>query len=135
MDPFPVLIIAVKILILVLAVKTARRKHRSGLVWFFICLFFSVLGFLILLVLPPMKYSCPVCGAEYKEGQQSCSKCNSALPDKYATESLALNKRNTTYALKCSNCEMPYRIEDYDKNANRIFCSRCKSELPMNVEG
>lgn len=133
MDPLPIILIGFKILVLVFAVKIARKKKRSGLLWFFICLFTSVIGFLILIVLPPKIFNCPTCGAEYKENQEICSECNAKLPDKYVSEKLGLSGQNILYDRKCNNCDMPYRLEDYDENAEKIYCSRCKSELRKDI--
>lgn len=35
-----------------------------------------------------------------------------------------------TTGLKCPECGTPYRLEDYDRNAAKIYCSACKTELP-----
>ncbi len=34
--------------------------------------------------------------------------------------------------LVCPECNEPYRLEDYDPQALRIFCSTCRAELPRH---
>jgi hypothetical protein len=34
--------------------------------------------------------------------------------------------------LCCPECNEPYRLEDYDPMASRIFCSTCRTELPRH---
>lgn len=34
--------------------------------------------------------------------------------------------------LLCPACETPYRLEDYNPQALRIYCSSCKAELPRH---
>ncbi len=33
---------------------------------------------------------------------------------------------------QCPSCGTPYRLEDYDKKAPKIYCSTCKAELPKD---
>ena len=35
--------------------------------------------------------------------------------------------------LRCSHCNEPYRLEDYDPQALRIYCSTCRAELPRHA--
>ncbi len=35
--------------------------------------------------------------------------------------------------LPCPTCETPYKLEDYDPQTVRIFCSSCKAELPRQA--
>lgn len=38
-----------------------------------------------------------------------------------------------TDELLCPGCEEPYKIEDYDPEAVRIYCTTCKEELPRHA--
>lgn len=134
MDPALLFFIGLKILILIFAVKIAKRKNRSAILWFFICLFSSAIGFLILVVLPPKLFDCPSCGSAYKLNQKTCDKCHERLPDRYESERIGLsNHQHSAFDHKCTNCNMPYKLEDYNENAEKIYCSRCKYELNKKV--
>lgn len=134
MDSSFILLILLKIALLVAAVKIARSKGRSEISWFFICLASSIFGFLILLILPPLFFHCPKCGAEYKVGKAVCDKCQSELPDRFMTERLAASKDDAGYDHKCSICGVPYRLADYNTDLEHIYCSNCQSELKSETE-
>lgn len=111
--------------------SVAKRKGRNAWAWFFICLFGSVLGVVAVMSLTTLRAECPKCGAAFRPGEPVCSGCGASLPDRYAAERLAAS--GVRHELQCPACEMPYRLEDYRKDAAEIRCCRCNAALPREA--
>lgn len=124
-----ILLMLIPLIIAFSSIPIARKKGRSAGAWFLINILFSLPGILVLLVLPSLKHNCPNCECDYAIGDENCSECGAKLPDQFTAEYLVSNGK--IYDLECPNCGTPYRREDYREDAEQIFCSKCKGELPV----
>ena len=105
----------------------ARSRGRSAAGWFCLVLVFSFVGLLTLLALPRLRLTCPQCLSFYRRGATACASCGANLPEPVIADRLTPGVR---YDRQCPHCTTPYREEDYRPDAEQIFCSWCKGELP-----
>lgn len=105
----------------------ARKRGRSPVGWFFLVLVLHVIGLLILLALPRLRLTCPLCIHPYRRGATACESCGATLPAEGTADRLTPGER---YDRQCPRCDTPYREEDYRADAEHIFCTACKGELP-----
>jgi predicted amidophosphoribosyltransferase len=105
----------------------ANRRGRSAVGWFLIVLFLHVIGLGILLALPRLRLTCPLCTGPYTRGATVCESCGAPLPPEGVVDRLTPGQR---YDSRCPACETPYREDDYQPDAEHIFCSACREELP-----
>ena len=105
----------------------ASHRGRSAAGWFFLSFFFGVIGLGILAALPRLRFSCPRCTHPYDRGVTSCTSCGATLPVEALANRLTPGIR---YDLECPGCATPYREEDYQPDADQIFCSFCWAEVP-----
>ena len=108
----------------------ASDRGRSAVGWFFLSLVFGVIGLGILAGLPRLRFSCPLCTHPYDRGAKSCASCGASLPAEALASRLTPGLR---YDLECPGCGTPYREEDYQPDADQIFCSFCRTEVPRRA--
>jgi hypothetical protein len=108
----------------------ADRRGRNPVVWFFLVLFLHLIGLAILAVLPPLRLTCPACTHPYARGAAVCGSCGATLPAMGTVDHLSPGVR---YESKCPHCDMPYREDDYDPDAEHISCTSCRAELTRHV--
>src|SRR5689334_16161702 len=101
----------------------ARRKGRSAVGWFLLVLFLHLIGLLILIALPRLRLTCPRCTYPYTRGTAVCGSCGATLPPEGSVDRLTPGVR---YESTCPQCETPYREEDYQPDAEHIYCSACR---------
>jgi hypothetical protein len=105
----------------------ADRRGRSAVGWFVLVLFLHLIALAILVVLPRLRLTCPFCLHSYNRGAAVCESCGATLPPEDTVDRLTPGVR---YESQCPHCETPYREEDYRPDAEHIFCSACRGELP-----
>jgi hypothetical protein len=108
----------------------AKKRGRSPVGWFFLALVLHLIGLLILLALPRLRLTCPLCLHPYRRGATVCQSCGAALPAEAVVDRLIPGEK---YDRQCPQCETPYREEDYRADAEHIYCSACRGELPRHA--
>ena len=106
----------------------AHRRGRSAVGWFFIVLVVHLVALGVLVALPRLRLTCPQCTHPYRRGATVCESCGAALPAEGVVDRLIPGER---YDRQCPHCEAPYREEDYRADAEHIYCSACRGELPQ----
>jgi double zinc ribbon protein len=105
----------------------AKSRGRSPVGWFLLVLFLHLIGLAILVALPRLRLTCPLCTHPYTRGATVCESCGAPLPPESVADRLTPGER---YDSRCPNCETPYREDDYQPDAEHIYCSTCREELP-----
>ena len=80
----------------------------------------------------PGTHACPKCGFENTDFFE-CANCGQILTDVGEPEGGDATTSPAAEELLCPACETPYRLEDYDPQAPRIYCTACKTELPRHA--
>jgi hypothetical protein len=122
-----VLVILTLIAQVLTAAWLAERNGRSVFGWVVLILFTHLIGLAVLAVLPRLRLTCPQCAHEYRRGATVCAACGVALPSEDAADRLTFGER---YDQQCPNCDAPYREDDYQPDAEHIYCSTCRQEVP-----
>ena len=109
----------------------AKRRGRSPVGWFLLILVTHVIGLGILIGLPRLNLTCPFCAEPHSSGAASCSRCFARLPDRLSSAMLV--EPGETYDEQCADCATPYRSSDYRADAEHIYCSWCRKEIPRRL--
>lgn len=113
----------------VLSAFVAHRRGRSVIKWLVVTIPTNVIGLGVLLALPRLvPLSCPRCAEPRGADARVCAHCGSVLPE--PEMAARLMSSGEQFDCLCPSCSMPYRPSDYDLNAEHIYCSSCRAELP-----
>lgn len=106
--------------------QVAKAKNLSIAKWPLLGFLFPGLGLILVLLLPPIRRTCPWCGSTYPPEIESCEKCRPPLPSPYAKPW----RVSSVPDAQCPSCRAPFKYSDYREDAPPLLCSDCGAELP-----
>jgi len=96
--------------------RVAKAESLSVTKWTLFGFLFPGPGLIAVLLLPPVRRTCPVCGSKYRPEIENCEKCGRPLPSPYAGSWTV----SGTPDAQCPSCHAPFNYSDYREDAHRL---------------